>query len=66
MDVRPHTLTFRQGPLIRYAELEVAPVPGMLGTFSPPPWVSEPDMHHGTCVTHVPRCMPVSLTSGFL
>ena len=29
-------------------------VPGMPGTFSPPPQVSDPDMHHGTCVTHVP------------
>ena len=38
----------------------------MPGTFSPPPRVSDPDMHHGTCVTHVPWCMPVSLTSGFL
>ena len=24
------------------------------------------DMHHGTCVTHVPWCMPESLTSDFL
>ena len=40
--------------------------PGMPGTFSPPPWLSDPDMHHGTCVTHVPWCMPGSLTSGFL
>ena len=38
----------------------------MLGTFSPPPLVSDPDMHHGTCVTHVPWCMPGWLTSGFL
>ena len=38
----------------------------MPGTFSPPPWVSDPDMHHGTCVTHVPWCMSGSLTSGFL
>ena len=37
--------------------------PGLPGTFSP--WVSDPDMHHGTCVTHVPWCMPGSLTSGF-
>ena len=43
----------------------VVHVPGMLGSFSPPPRVSDPDMHHGTCVTHVPRCMPGSLTSGF-
>ena len=28
--------------------------------------VSDPDMHHGTCMTHVPWCMPGSLTSGFL
>ena len=35
-------------------------------TFSPPPRVSDPDMHHGTCVTHVPWCMSGSLTSGFL
>ena len=43
-----------------------AHAPGMPGTFSPPPWVSDTDMHHGTCVTHVPWCMPGSLTSGFL
>ena len=28
--------------------------------------VTDLDMHHGTCVTHVPRWMPGSLTSGFL
>ena len=28
--------------------------------------ISDPDMHPGTCVTHVPLCMPGSLTSGFL
>ena len=38
----------------------------MPGTFSPPPRVSDCDMHHGTCVTHVPWCMLGSLTSGFL
>ena len=54
------------GPLTRYVKLRVAHVPGMRGTFSPPPWVSDPDMHHGTCVTHVPWCMPGSLTSDFL
>ena len=31
-----------------------------------PPRVSDPDLHHGTCVTHVPWCIPGSLTSGFL
>ena len=39
---------------------------GMPGTFSPSPQVTDPGMHHGTCVTHVPWCMPESLTSGFL
>ena len=28
------------------------------------PLISDPDMHHGTCVTHVPWCMSGSLTSG--
>ena len=43
-----------------------AHAPGMPGTFPPSPQVSDPDMHHGTCVTHVPWCMPGLLTSGFL
>ena len=34
--------------------------------FSPPPLISDPNMHHGTCVTHVPGCMPGSLISCFL
>ena len=54
------------GPLTRYAKLRIAHPPGMLGTFSLQPGVSDPDMHHGTCVTHVPRCMAGSLTSGYL
>ena len=54
------------GPLVRYVKLRVAHAPGMPETFSPPPWVSDPDKHHGTCVTHVSWCMRVSLTSGFL
>ena len=44
----------------------VAHVLGIPGTFSLPLPVSDPDMHHGTCVTHVPWCIPGSLTSGFL
>ena len=56
----------RHGPLARYATLQVAHVPGMPGTFSPPPRVSDTDMNHGTCVTHVPWCMSGSLTRGFL
>ena len=54
------------GPLTRYVKLRVTHAPGMPGTFSPPPLVGDPDLHHGTCVTHVPWCMPGSLTSGFL
>ena len=48
----------RHGPLTRYVKLWVARALGMPGTFSPPPRVSDPDMHHDTCVTHVPWCMP--------
>ena len=54
------------GPLTRYVKLPVTHAPGMTGTFSPPERLSDPDMHHGTCVTHVPWCMPGSLTSGFI
>ena len=54
------------GPLTRYVKLRVAHAPGMPGTVSPLPWVSDPDMHHGTCVTHVPWCMSGALSSGFL
>ena len=57
--------TCGHGPLARYVKLRVAHAPGMPVTFSPPPRVSDPDIHHGTCVTHVPWCMPGSLTSGF-
>ena len=50
----------------RYVKLRVAHAPGMLGMFSPPPRVRDPDMHHGTCVTHVSWCMPGSLINGLL
>ena len=35
---------------------------GNAGNVSPPPRVSNPDMHHDTSVTHVPWCTPGSLT----
>ena len=54
------------GSLARYVKLRVVHAPGMPGTFSPPPRVSYPDMRHGTCVMHVPRCMSGLLTSGFI
>ena len=56
------------GPLTRYVKLRVAHAPGMPGTFPPcgplqrKSLVSDPGMHHGTCVTHVPWCMSGSLT----
>ena len=53
-------------PLARFVKSRVAHAPVMPGTFSPPPRVSDSDMHQGTCMTHVPWCMPESLTSGFL
>ena len=53
-------------PLARYIELRVAHAVGMPGTYSPPPRVSDPDMHHGKCATHVPWYMLGSLTIGFL
>ena len=52
-------------PLARYVKLRVAHALGIPGMFPPSPRVSDPDMHHGTCVMHVPWCMPVSLSSGF-
>ena len=50
-------------------KLRIAHAPVMPGTFSPPPTskemlVSDPGMHHGTCVTHVPWCMLGSLSRG--
>ena len=59
-------MTSCHGPLARYVKLRVAHAPGMPGTFSPTTAFSDTDMHHGTCVTHVPWCMSGSLTSGFL
>ena len=54
------------GPLARCVKLWGAHAPGIPVTLSLPPRVCDPDIHHGTCVAHVPCCMPGSLTSGFL
>ena len=51
------------GPLARYVKLRVAHAPGMPGTFSPPSWVGDPDMHHGTCLTHVPAMMRAGIAN---
>ena len=39
---------------------------GNAGNVSPPPPISNPDMHPSTYVTHVPWCMPGSRTSGLI
>ena len=61
-----HNCTHGYGPLASYLKLRVAHALGMPGTCPPSPRVNDPDMHYGTCVTHVPWCIPGSLTSGFL
>ena len=62
-----HTsLSWASNGLFTRYKMRAAHAPGMPGTFYPPPRVRYPDMHHGTCVTHVPWCMPGSLTSSFL
>ena len=49
--------------------MRVAHAPGMRGTvprhrLEKKPPVSDPGIHHSTCVTHVPWCMSGSLTRG--
>ena len=61
-----NTFLVAHGPHTRYVKLRVAHASWMPGTFSPPPRVGNTDVHHDTCVTHVPWCMPGSLASGFL
>ena len=58
-------LSHQYGPLTRCVTLRVVHALGMPGTFSPPPRVCDPDMHHGTCVMRVPWCMLGSLISRF-
>ena len=59
-----------RGPLTRYVKLRDAHLPGMpVYLFSRHrlqrnPLVSDPGMHHGTCITHVPWCMSGWLTRG--
>ena len=50
------------GPFVRYVKIL-----GCACTVnSPPSRVSNLNVHHGTCLTHVPRCILGSLTSDFL
>ena len=58
--------TLLHGPLARPIKLPVAYALGTPGTFSPSQRVNDSDMHHDTCVTHLPWCMLGSLNSGFL
>ena len=39
------------GPLTRCVKLGGCAFAGNAGNVSPPPWVSDPDMHHGPCIT---------------
>ena len=64
VDEGPSTLFHGNGPLARYVKLRVAHAPGMPGTLQRKPLVSEPGMHHGTCVTHVPWCTSRLLARG--
>ena len=54
-------------PWASYVKMRVVHALGVSGTFSPHRLkrkllVSNPDMHHSTCVTHMPWCMSGSLT----
>ena len=64
--MQSHNLFVMPWASFQMGKIAGAHAPGMLGTFSQPPRVSDPVMHHGTCVTHAPWCMPGSLSSGFL
>ena len=65
VSVEPMLNHFCHGALTRYEKLWVAHAAGMPWTFSPPPRISDPDMHQGTCVTQMPWCTPGLLTSSF-
>ena len=67
----PHLLCINQ-PWASYQKRKIAgcACAGNAGNVFPrrrfqrKPLVSDPGMHHGTCVTHVPWCMSGSLTCG--
>ena len=67
----PHTCSvILHGPLTRYTKKCGLHMPQEClerfprHQFQRKPVVSDPGMHHGTCVTHVPWCMSGSLTGG--
>ena len=55
------------GLTLQWASYHIRKIAGCAcaGNVFPPHGISDPDMHHGTCVTHVLWCMPGSLTSSF-
>ena len=57
------TMTFMG--LLQIRKIADCACAGNAGNVFPPQRVSNADMHHGTCVTHVPWCMPGLLASGF-
>ena len=61
-----HKCIRKHGPLARYVKLRLRMRRECRERFPSPHRISNLDMYHGTCVTHVPWCMPGSLTSGFL
>ena len=66
---RPHKISRLY--ILQWASYQIRKIAGcacagMPGMFSPTLRVSDPDMHHGTCVMHVPWCMSGSLSDGFL
>ena len=56
----------QHGPLARYVYFCGLRMRRECRERSPPPRLSDPDMYQGTCVAHVPGCIPGSMTSGFL
>ena len=60
--VSGYQMPLSHGPLARYGNCELCMRRKCREHFPPPPQVSNPDMHHSTCMAHVPW----SLTSGFL
>ena len=71
----PATSSSSHGPLTRYAKFAGCACARNAGNiyiyiyiphhrFQSKPLASDPDMHHGTCVTHVPWCMSGELTRG--
>ena len=70
-----HPMNYEQHQIIPWASYQIRKIAGCacagnVGNVSPrrrfqrKPLVSDPGMHHGTCVAHVPWCMSGSLTCG--